>query len=84
MATDTEIRTKVRAFLARFFRDHELTDGEDIFATGYVNSMFAMQLVQFVEGEFGFAVESEDLELDNFRSVDAITALIARKSGAPA
>lgn len=73
-------KTKIREFLARFFRDHQLADNEDIFATGYVNSMFAMQLVQFVEGEFGIAVESEDLELDNFRTVDAISALVERKT----
>jgi methoxymalonate biosynthesis acyl carrier protein len=77
-----ENRDKVRAFLARFFRGHDLADDEDIFATGYVNSMFAMQLVQFVEGEFGVAVESEDLELDNFRSLNAIVALVERKSAA--
>jgi acyl carrier protein len=81
MSTE-EIKDKVRAFVARFFRGHELQDGEDMFATGYVNSMFAMQLVQFVEGDFGVAVESDDLELDNFRSIDAITALVQRKSTA--
>lgn len=73
-------KAKIRAFLARFFRDHQLADDEDIFATGYVNSMFAMQLVQFVESDFGITVESEDLELDNFRTVDAIVALVERKS----
>ena len=73
-------KAKIRAFLARFFRDHQLADDEDIFATGYVNSMFAMQLVQFVESDFGIAVESDDLELDNFRTVDAIVALVERKS----
>lgn len=73
-------KAKIREFLARFFRDHQLADDEDIFATGYVNSMFAMQLVQFVESEFGIAVESEDLELDNFRTVDAISALVERKT----
>ena len=78
MAND--IKPRIRAFLARFFRDHVLVDDEDIFATGYVNSMFAMQLVQFVEGEFGILVEAEDLELDNFRTVNAIAALIERKS----
>jgi methoxymalonate biosynthesis acyl carrier protein len=77
-----ENREKVRAFLARFFRGHDLADHEDIFATGYVNSMFAMQLVQFVEGELGVAVESEDLELDNFRSLNAIVALVERKAAA--
>ena len=77
-----EIKTKTRDFVSRFFRGHELGDDEDMFATGYVNSMFAMQLVQFVESTFGITVESEDLELDNFRSVNAITALVQRKLAA--
>ncbi len=75
-----DTKQQIREFLSRFLRDHHLADDEDIFATGYVNSMFAMQLVQFVEGEFGITVESEDLELDNFRTVDAIVALVERKS----
>ena len=78
------IRAKVRDFVGRFIRNHDLADDEDIFATGFVNSMFAMQLVQFVESTFGVAIESEDLEIDNFRSIDAITALVTRKQGAPA
>jgi acyl carrier protein len=77
-----ENKAKIREFLSRFFRDHQLADDEDIFASGYVNSMFAMQLVQFVEQEFGITVESEDLELDNFRTVDAISALVERKTAA--
>lgn len=77
-----EIKTRTREFVSRFFRGHELGDDEDMFATGYVNSMFAMQLVQFVESTFGIIVESEDLELDNFRSLNAITALVQRKLAA--
>jgi methoxymalonate biosynthesis acyl carrier protein len=79
MMEDTQ---KIREFVGRFFRGHELRDDEDIFASGYVNSMFAMQLVQFVESTFGVAVESEDLDIDNFRTIDAIAALVARKQGA--
>ena len=77
-----DIKQQIREFLSRFFRDHQLADDEDIFATGYVNSMFAMQLVQFVESTFGITVESDDLEIDNFRTVDAIAALVERKQGA--
>jgi methoxymalonate biosynthesis acyl carrier protein len=80
----TETKAKIRGFLAGFFRGHELTDDEDLFATGYVNSMFAMQLVQFVEQEFGVEVENEDLDIDNFRSVDAIAALVEKKRAAAA
>ena len=80
----SDVKSAIRTFVGRFFGGHDLADDEDIFAAGYVNSMFAMQLVQFVESEFGIAVESEDLDLDNFRSVGAIAALVDRKTGAPA
>jgi acyl carrier protein len=69
----------MRSFLSKFIHNHELKDDEDIFAAGFVNSMFAMQLVQFIEHQFGFAIESEDLELDNFRSIEAMTRFIERK-----
>jgi methoxymalonate biosynthesis acyl carrier protein len=77
-----DIKQQVRDFVSRFFRGHDLGDGEDMFSTGFVNSMFAMQLVQFVETTFGITVESDDMEIDNFRSIDAIAALVERKQGA--
>ncbi len=79
-----ETRTKIKEFLSRFFKNHDLQPGEDIFALGFVNSLLAMQLVAFVEKEFGIAVGDEDLDLDNFRSIDAIAGLVARKRGAAA
>ncbi|OLR93048.1 phosphopantetheine-binding protein [Actinokineospora bangkokensis] len=73
----TDIKSRVRAFLdGRLPAD--LADDEDIFEAGLVNSLFAMQLVVFVEQEFAFRIGNDDLERDNFRSVDAITALVAR------
>lgn len=74
---DTKERT--RAFLFRFVRARTIQDTDDIFTSGMVNSLFAMQLVLFVEKEFGVKVANEDLDLKNFRSVDAITNFIARK-----
>jgi methoxymalonate biosynthesis acyl carrier protein len=74
-----ENKTKLRAFLSRFFKNHDLQDDEDIFASGVVNSLLAMQLVLFVEKEFGISVEDEDLDLDNFRSVNALAGLVERK-----
>jgi acyl carrier protein len=77
-------QARIREFISRHVRGHELRDDEDIFATGFVNSMFAMQLVQFVESEFGLTVESDDLDLENFRTIAAISALVERKSAAAA
>lgn len=73
-------KAKVREFLAKFFRNHELKDDEDIFALGFVNSLLAIQLVGFIEKEFGITVDDDDLDLDNFRSIDRIDALVERKS----
>jgi acyl carrier protein len=42
-----------------------------------------MQLVQFIESQFCFQIDSEDLELDNFRSIDAMTQFIQRKQNQP-
>ncbi|MEZ4454024.1 MAG: acyl carrier protein [Nannocystaceae bacterium] len=74
------IHSEIRTFLGKHFRA-ELAVEDDIFALGFVNSLFAMQLVQFIEGQFGVEVESDDLELDNFRSIGAMGRFIARKRG---
>src|SRR5262245_50980098 len=76
-ATDTT--TQVKTFLARVIPDHELQDEEDIFASGYVNSLFAMQLVLFIEQEFHVAIEDVDMDMENFRTVGAIARLVERK-----
>ena len=77
-----DTQSKVKEFLSRYFKSHDLQPEEDIFALGFVNSLLAMQLVAFVEKEFGIAVEDADLDLDNFRSIRAISDLVARKRGA--
>ncbi|WP_031050771.1 acyl carrier protein [Streptomyces sp. NRRL F-5650] len=53
----------------------------DLFASGAVTSLFAMELVVFVEGAFGIAVEGPDLAIDNFRTVKSVTALVTRLRG---
>ena len=73
-------KSKIREFLTRFFRNRDVGDDEDIFALGFVNSLLAMQLVNFLEKEFGIQVADEDLDLDNFRSITAMATLVERKS----
>ncbi|MEH2216145.1 MAG: acyl carrier protein [Nostoc sp.] len=75
-----EIKSKIKNFLSKFFGNHDLQPDEDIFALGFVNSMFAMQLVLFVEQEFQITIENEDLELENFRTINSIVNLIERKT----
>jgi methoxymalonate biosynthesis acyl carrier protein len=66
-------------FVSRSFEGRQIAPDDDIFALGFGNSLFAMQLVAFVEKEFNVGIESEDLEMDNFRSIQAIASLVDRK-----
>jgi len=74
-----EIKQQIRTFLAKHFKNYDLQDDEDIFSLGFVNSLFAMQIVLFVEQQMGISIANEDLELDNFRTINAMTNLIIRK-----
>jgi methoxymalonate biosynthesis acyl carrier protein len=57
---------------------------DDIFALGFVNSLFAMELVLFLENTYAFSVPNEELQLDNFRTVTAMAALVQRHIGVAA
>lgn len=74
-----EPKEKIRAYFARLFRNLDPQDDTDIFATGFVNSLMAMQLVMFVEKEFHLKIDDEDLDLKNFNSINAISSLIKRR-----
>jgi acyl carrier protein len=80
-STTTEIAPRVRAFLQRSIGSRVLQDDDDIFAGGFVNSLMAIQLVAFLEKEFSFTIGDADLNLQNFSSVNRITAFVTKKLG---
>jgi acyl carrier protein len=71
-----DTRLTIRKFIVGFVGNSQLDDDDDIFELGYVTSLFAMELVTFVESEFGIAVRNEDLELAHFCSVNALTEFV--------
>lgn len=71
-------RATLRAFIEPRFPGVALGDGQDIFSLGFVNSLFAMELVLFIEKSIGCRIPNEELVLDHFRSIDAMTALTGR------
>ena len=50
----------------------------DLFTTGGLSSLFAMELVVHLEKSFDVVIMGTDLRLDNFRTVRAMTALVRR------
>ncbi|MEM9494239.1 MAG: phosphopantetheine-binding protein [Myxococcota bacterium] len=80
MSNSNSVKSDIRTFLSRHVRGVEVKDSDDIFVMGLVNSLFAMQLVEFTEKTFSIQIGPEDLNMDNFRTINAIAELIERKS----
>ncbi len=56
-----------------------IEDDEDIFERGVVDSLFAVQLVAFVEQEFSITLEPADLDINNFSSISSLTTFVEQK-----
>jgi methoxymalonate biosynthesis acyl carrier protein len=76
-ASAEEIESALVRFLAGKTKV-PVTADQDIFGSGLVSSMFAMQLVVHLEDSYGIAIIGPDLTLDNFRTVKAMTGLVLR------
>ena len=88
MSTDVDtIKQELLAFFKRNVPHYDVTEDEDIFAAGYVSSLFVMQLVVFCEKAFDLTFLSTDLDNDNFSKINTTTPtaqLIARRKRAAA
>ncbi len=73
------IKNKIRQFIEPQINQQPLEDNSDIFQLGYVNSLFAMQLVSFIENEFYIKVKNEELDINNFNCIDNLTTYITGK-----
>jgi len=49
---------------------------EDLFASGAVSSLLALELVVHLEKAYGVEVDGEHLSLDNFRTINRIEQLV--------
>jgi len=75
-----DVKTRIRHYLETAIAE-PIGDADDIFQRGVVSSLFAMQLVVFVEQEFSIAIEREDLDINNFCSIASLTRFVQRKLG---
>lgn len=76
---ETEI--KIRTFLNKYVRSNYENE-DNLFEAGLVNSLFAMQLIYFLEKTYDIKVENNELDINNFKSVYAICDFVERKLAA--
>ncbi len=72
----------VRAYVRDNFlfgNDAQFTDSTSLLEAGIIDSTGAMELVAFLETEFGIVVDDRDLVPENLDSVDAIATFVMRR-----
>lgn len=74
-----QIAGKVRAYIILNTSVDTLDDKLDIFDSGLVTSLFAIELMTFLEQQFAIKVTMNDLDMANFNSVDHITQFVEQK-----
>ena len=80
MMKTEEIRSKVQAFLEKCSKQTDIDPNQDIFTMGFANSLFAMQMVMFIEKEFDISIDNQDLGSDELRTVNGICQYITDKT----
>ena len=76
---ETEIPAKIRAFILASIHIPNLVDDDNLFESGIVNSLFAVEFMTFLEKEFKIEVTMDDLDIANFQSISAASDFVSRK-----
>lgn len=79
MELNNKIRNYIQSNLVIFDDEAQFSDNDNIFKLGFVNSLFAMKLLNFVETEFNIVVDNDDINITNFSSVVNIASLVEKK-----
>ncbi len=83
MSVDVEkkIKETVSSFILSSINLSDLSEDDPLFETGIVNSLFAVQLMTFIEKTFQIEVGMDDLDIENFKSINATAAFVMKKNG---
>ena len=73
------LRTHIREEIAYDRAGLTLTDDFPLVEQGIIDSMGILRLVTFIEENFGIALEPEDLMLENFATIEAMSTFVAAK-----
>jgi acyl carrier protein len=77
-----ETRQQVRDFITSNFYVPAPTSFDDkmsLLERGIVDSTGILEVIEFLRGAFGIAVEESELLPENFDSIEAIVAYVSRK-----
>lgn len=81
--TQHEITTRVREYVRENFlymrEGYEFSDGDSLLGHGIVDSMGVIELITYVQDEFGVEIAEEEITEENLGTLSAIARFIDAK-----
>jgi acyl carrier protein len=79
------LHARIRAFIQDTFQAPEdFPADRSLLDSGIIDSIGVLTLVTWIEQEFGFLIDDEDVLPENLDGIDALAAFVARKRAAAA
>lgn len=86
--TPAHVIDRTRAYITENFlymrRDFQLSETDSLLETGIIDSMGVMEVIAFIESEFGIEVGDEDVTEANLGSIRAISRYVVARAEAAA
>jgi acyl carrier protein len=81
MSMNGKVNEHVRAIFAETLRIQVPSDDTDLIDRGLLDSLALVELVVEVEHRFGLSIPFDTLDIDDFRTVNSIGAVIEQSGG---
>lgn len=85
MQSTQSISDTIRNFVISHFplaRKRGVTNSDLLLETGVLDSLGILDVVQFIETEFGLHIEDDELLPENFQSIQNLSEFVQKKRGA--
>ncbi|HIT32692.1 MAG TPA: acyl carrier protein [Candidatus Enterenecus stercoripullorum] len=74
-----EIKERIYQFLTKLKKADGLEYDTELFKSKYITSLFALQIVQFIEREFRIKLGRKDITEANFHTINAMAELVQQR-----
>jgi methoxymalonate biosynthesis acyl carrier protein len=81
MSTLTALEARIAALLSERMAREVPSADTDLIAAGAMDSTAFVELLHLLEEEFGLLFRLEDLDIDHFRSISRIAAVVRNMGG---
>ena len=79
-----DIKKNLKSFILEEFLpgedEEDLTSDVELITTGILDSVSVIQVVAYVEEQFGIKIEAHEASVDNMNSIGTMAALVSSKA----